>query len=349
MVKYMLDIYGYKIEDFENYLESKNMKKFRAKQLYSWLYKKRVDSVDEMSDLAKDFRETLKADFAFTNLTLVDKQVASDGTIKYLFRLHDNHLIETVLMNNDYGKSVCVTSQVGCAMGCKFCASGLLKKKRSLSAAEMVSQVLYVQKELDATEDRVRNIVIMGIGEPFDNYDNAIKFMDIINSDLGLEIGARRITVSTCGLAPKIREFADGNYQYNLAISLHAPNDELRNKIMPINKVYPMDELLSALDYYSSKSNRRITFEYILLKGVNDTYECAKELANIVRGRNAYVNLIPYNSVDEADFKSTSDLESLKFYDMLMKLNVKATLRAKHGDDIEAACGQLRAQAERNL
>lgn len=343
----MKDIYEYTIKDFGQYLEQRGMKKFRAKQLFTWLYKKRVDSFAEMTDLAKDFRANLEEDFVISSLKLVDKQVASDGTIKYLFELSDNHLIETVLMNNDYGKSVCVTSQVGCAMGCKFCASGLLKKVRSLSVSEMVSQILYVQKELDKTDDRIRNIVIMGIGEPFDNYDNVIKFLEIINSDLGLEIGSRRITVSTCGVVPKIREFADGNYQYNLAISLHAPNDELRDKIMPINKAYPLKELLSALDYYSEKSSRRITFEYILLKGVNDTKECAEQLADIVKGRNAYVNLIPYNSVDEADFKSTSDLDSLKFYDMLMKLNVKATLRAKHGDDIEAACGQLRAQKER--
>lgn len=343
----MRDIYGYSLSDIEQYLEEKNMKKFRAKQLYAWLYKKRVSSFAEMSDLAKDFRHELETDFTMDELKLKTKQESSDGTIKYLFELADGHLIETVLMNNDYGKSVCVTSQVGCAMGCKFCASGLLKKKRGLTTAEMVKQIVYVQKHLDESNDRVRNIVIMGIGEPFDNYDNAIKFMNIVNSDLGLEIGARRITVSTCGLVPKIREFADGGYQYNLAISLHAPNDELRNKIMPINKVHPLKDLLAALDYYSKKSNRRITLEYILLKGVNDTEQCAKELASIVKGRNAYVNLIPYNSVDEADFKSTSDIDSLKFYDMLMKLNVKATLRAKHGDDIEAACGQLRAQAER--
>ena len=342
----MKDIFDYTLSDLEVYLEEKGMKKFRAKQLYSWLYKKRVNSFDEMSDLAKDFRSLLEDEFTITSLKEVEKQVASDGTVKYLFELSDGHLIETVLMNNEYGKSVCVTSQVGCAMGCKFCASGLLIKQRSLTTAEMVSQVLYVQKDLDKLNDRVRNLVIMGIGEPFDNYDNVLKFLEIINSDLGLEIGSRRITISTCGIAPKIREFADGNYQYNLAISLHAPNDEIRNKIMPINKVYPLKELLSALDYYSEKSNRRITFEYILLKGVNDNAECANQLADIVKGRNAYVNLIPYNSVDEADFKSSSDKDSLKFYDMLMRRNTHATLRAKHGDDIEAACGQLRAQKE---
>ena len=257
----MKDIYGYNLKDLEKYLEEKNMKKFRAKQLYAWLYKKRVNSFDEMSDLARDFRDVLKSEFDMSELTLKDKQESSDGTIKYLFELSDGHLIEKVLMNNDYGKSVCVTSQVGCAMGCKFCASGLLKKKRGLTTGEMVKQILYVQKHLDERNDRVRNIVIMGIGEPFDNYDNAINFMNIVNDDHGLEIGARRITVSTCGLAPKIREFADGNYQYNLAISLHAPNDELRNKIMPINKVYPLSELLASLDYYSNKSNRRITLE----------------------------------------------------------------------------------------
>ncbi|NLC34759.1 MAG: 23S rRNA (adenine(2503)-C(2))-methyltransferase RlmN [Erysipelothrix sp.] len=343
----MKDIYAYSVQDFEDYLGNLNMKKFRAKQLYAWLYQKRVDTIDAMSDLAKDLREHLTDDFNLSELKLRTKQESADGTVKFLFELEDKHLIETVLMNNDYGKSVCVTSQVGCAMGCKFCASGLLKKKRSLTTGEMVKQIMYVQKYLDEVDDRVRNIVIMGIGEPFDNYDNIIKFMNIVNSDLGLAIGARRITVSTCGLVPKIIEFADGQYQYNLAISLHAPNDELRSKIMPINKVYPLKELLAALDYYSQKSNRRITLEYILLAGENDTPECARQLAELVKGRNAYINLIPYNSVDEADFKSSSDKNSLRFYDMLMKLNVKATLRAKHGDDIEAACGQLRAQAER--
>lgn len=343
----MRDIYDYSYKEMQDYIESKGMRKFRAQQLFTWLYKKRVDGFDEMSDLAKDFRQLLEEEFHFSSLELAEKQVATDGTTKYLFKLNDGNLIETVLMHNDYGKSVCVTSQVGCNMGCKFCASGLLKKKRNLTTSEMISQVLYVQKDLDQTNERVSNIVVMGIGEPFDNYDNTMKFMKTINSDHGLEIAARKITVSTCGLAPKIREFADENYQFNLAISLHAANDQLRSKIMPINQAYPLKELLSALDYYASKSNRRITFEYILLKGLNDSRQSANELAKIVKGRNAYVNLIPYNSVDESGFDSTSDRESLKFYDMLMKLGVKATLRAKHGDDIEAACGQLRAQSER--
>lgn len=343
----MKDIYNFSLNEIKEYIAKKGMREFRAKQLFTWLYKKRVDSFDEMSDLAKDFRKLLNEEFMFTDLHLEEKQVAFDGTTKYLFRLDDNNLIETVLMHNDYGKSVCVTSQVGCNMGCKFCASGLLKKKRNLTTSEMVKQVLYVQKELDKTNDRVGNIVVMGIGEPFDNYHNTVKFMKMINSDLGLEIGARKITVSTCGIVPKIREFANEGYQFNLAISLHAPNDELRNKLMPINQAYPLKELLSALDYYSKKTNRRITFEYILLKGINDQQIHAQQLAKIVKGRNAYVNLIPYNSVDESGFDSTSDRDSLKFYDKLKKLNVNATLRAKHGDDIEAACGQLRAQSEK--
>ncbi len=345
----MRDIYDYSYKEMEEYILEKGMRKFRAQQLFTWLYKKRVNGFDEMTDLAKDFRTMLEKDFTFSSLEVVNQQTAKDGTTKYLFKLADGHLIETVLMYNDYGKSVCVTSQVGCNMGCKFCASGLLKKKRNLTVSEMVSQVLFVQKQLDKSQERVSNVVIMGIGEPFDNYDNTIQFMKTINSDHGLEVGARKITVSTCGIAPKIRQFADGDYQFNIAISLHAPNDDLRSKIMPINHAYPLKELLSSLDYYSSKSNRRITFEYILLKGLNDTQECANQLAEIVRNRNAYVNLIPYNSVDESGFSSTSDKESLKFYDMLMKLGVKATLRAKHGDEIEAACGQLRAQSERNL
>lgn len=344
----MKNIFNYSFEDLEIYILEKGMRTFRAKQLFSWLYKKRVNSFSEMTDLAKDFREMLESEFNFTNIQLVEKQVASDGTIKYLFKLQDGHLIETVLMHNDYGKSVCVTSQVGCNMGCKFCASGLLKKKRNLTVSEMVSQVLYVQKELDKENERVRNVVVMGIGEPFDNYENTIKFMKIINSDYGLEIGARKITVSTCGIVPKIHQFANENYQFNLAISLHAPNDELRNQLMPINQVYPLKDLLAALDYYSLKSNRRITFEYILLKGLNDDQKHANQLAKIVKKRNAYVNLIPYNNVDESGFEATSDRQALNFYDKLMKLGVKATLRAKHGDEIEAACGQLRAHKEVN-
>ena len=274
------------------------------------------------------------------------RQVSKDGTIKFLLQLMDGSSVEAVLMHFHFGDSLCVTSQVGCNMGCTFCASGLLKKQRDLSAGEMVGEVMYVQKQLDEMERRVDNIVIMGTGEPFDNYDNVINFCSIVNSDLGLAIGARHITISTCGIVPKIREFAQGHYQYNLAISLHAPNNELREKIMPIDRAYPLDILMEALRDYSENNHRRLTFEYILLSGVNDSDACAIELADLIRGMNAYVNLIPYNEVDENGYRTTDGRTALHFYDVLMKHGVKATLRTKHGDDIDAACGQLRARHE---
>ena len=247
-------------------------------------------------------------------------------------------------MHFHFGESICVSTQVGCNMACSFCASGLLKKKRDLSAGEIVGQVLYVQKILDETEKRIGNVVIMGTGEPFDNYDNVLNFANIINSDHGLAIGARHITISTCGIVPKIKEFSKGKYQYNLAISLHAPNDELRSKLMPINKAYPLDELMEALREYSIDNNRRLTFEYILLHGINDLDEYAVELAKLIKGYNAYVNLIPYNEVDESGYVSSNEKSALHFYDLLMKNGVKATLRSKHGEDIDAACGQLRVK-----
>ena len=251
--------------------------------------------------------------------------------------------LETVLMFQDYGLSICVTSQLGCNMGCRFCASGLLKKKRNLKTSEIVDQILQVQKE---NEERISNIVIMGIGEPFDNYENVMDFISIVNDDFGLGIGARKITISTCGIVPKIREFADEQSQVNLAVSLHAPNDALRNEIMPINQAYPIAELIDALKYYLSKNNRRLTFEYILLKDINDTKEHALELVHLIRGMNAYVNLIPYNPVSEHGYQPSDLKTSLAFYDTLMKNNIQCTLRKEQGQDIDAACGQLRAKHE---
>ncbi len=329
----------------ETFLEN-GMKKYRSDQCFQWLYRKGVSSFEQMSDLGKPAIEWLNTNYYLETLQLVEKQVAKDKTTKYLFKLSDGALVETVLMHYSFGKSVCVTSQVGCNMGCTFCASGLLKKQRNLSAGEMVAQVLYVHNELVEFEERVRNVVIMGTGEPFDNYDNVLDFCNIINHDKGLAIGARKITISTCGIVPKIYDFSKEHVQYNLAISLHAPNDELRNKLMPINKSYPLDELFKALKYYSKDNNRRLTFEYILLKDVNDSKEHALQLSNLLKGINGFVNLIPYNQVDEHGFKTCDDKTALKFYDWIMKNGVKATLRTKHGDDIEAACGQLRAKHE---
>lgn len=342
-------IYNCTLSELETFVLEKGGKSFRAKQIFKWLYKKRVHSFIEMSDISKSFIDELENNFQFETLKLHTKQVSSDGTVKYLFELEDGFLVETVLMRHDYGNSVCVTSQVGCNMGCKFCASGLLKKNRDLNAGEMVCQILYVQEELDQTEERVSHCVVMGTGEPFDNYENLIRFLGILNEPIGLEIGARHLTVSTCGIVPKIKEFSKGKYQYNLAISLHAPNDQLRSKLMPINHAYPLKDLMLALKEYSEENNRRITFEYILLKDVNDQLEHAQQLAHLVKGMNAYVNLIPYNSVDEHGFKSVNFKDAMRFYDQLTRLGVKCTLRQEMGGDIDAACGQLRAKAEGKL
>lgn len=340
----MNTIYDFTLEQLEEFVvDTLGLKKYRAKQIFSWLYKKRIVVFDAMSDVDHKTLDYLKQEFIIDPLILVKKQESKDGTIKYLFKLQDGALIETVLMSFSYGKSVCVTSQVGCNMGCKFCASGLLKKRRNLTAGEIVAQIMYVQRYLDETEERVSNIVVMGTGEPFDNYDHVMNFCRIVNHDLGLAIGARHITISTCGIVPKIRQFAKEKTQFNLAISLHAANDELRSELMPINRGYNLKELISALKEYSTLNNRRITFEYILLKDVNDSKDDAKQLAKLISGMNAYVNLIPYNAVSEHGYQGVSDMEALRFYDTLMKLNVKATLRARQGDDIDAACGQLRA------
>ncbi len=344
----MQTIYDLNMMQMEEMLASLGQKSYRAKQLYSWLYRKRVLTFEEMTDLPAALIAQLRQNYCIMPVELIEKQVAKDLTAKYLFRLQDGSTIETVLMHFNFGKSVCVTSQVGCNMACTFCASGLLKKQRDLTAGEMTGQIMFVQKELDSQNARVDNIVVMGTGEPFDNYDHVMDFCKVVNSDHGLAIGARHITISTCGIVPKIRQFAEEHYQYNLAVSLHAPNDEMRRKLMPVAKAYPMDELMGALKKYSEENHRRLTFEYILLKGVNDSSACAVELADLIRGMNAYVNLIPYNEVDENGYRTTDEKSALRFYDVLMKHGVKATLRTKHGDDIDAACGQLRAKHERN-
>lgn len=338
----MESIYNYNYEQMKEFAQDCGWKPFRGHQIFQWLYRKRAKDFDDMSNLSKDTRELLKSQFEINPLKLVRKQTSKDGTMKFLFETEDGNLLESVLMQFDYGKSICVSSQVGCAMGCAFCASGLTKKKRDLTTAEMVAQVMYVQEELDKTDDRLSHIVVMGTGEPFDNYDNVMNFLSIMNEDQGLGIGARHITISTSGIVPRIYDFADAGTQYNLAISLHAPNDELRSKLMPVNRRWPLEELMQALDYYEAHSNRRLTFEYILLKGVNDKPEHARQLARLLKGRNAYVNLIPYNSVDEKGFKSVNRAEAMEFYDLLMKNGVRCTLRKEHGGDIDAACGQLR-------
>lgn len=348
----MKSIYNYSYEELAEYLTSIGEKGFRATQIFEWLYRFRVSSFEEMTNISSKLVEKLKADLNFDSLEIAEKEVSKDGTIKFLFKLQDERYIETVLMRHNYGNSVCVTSQVGCNMGCAFCASGELGKIRNLTLSEMVLQVLMVQKELDKTLERVSNIVVMGIGEPFDNYETVLKFLRVVNFPKGLEIGARHITVSTCGIVPKIKEFADFDLQINLAISLHAPNDKLRSSLMKINNRYGLSEVMEALNYYFNKTNRRVTFEYILLKDINDSLEHAKELVKLIKsgkevGKCCYVNLIPYNEVSTKPFKRTTHEQAEKFFKVLHDNNIQATLRMEHGSDISAACGQLRAKKER--
>lgn len=338
----MQSLYDFTYEQMRDLAESFGWKKFRGHQIFQWLYRERVTDFDAMTNLSKDTREILKAHYSIDPLRLVRKQVSHDGTTKFLFATEDGSLLESVMMVFDYGKSVCVSSQVGCNMGCAFCASGLTKKKRDLTSGEMVAQVLKIQREFDKTNDRLSHIVVMGTGEPFDNYENLMTFLETVNHDRGLGIGSRHITVSTCGIVPRIYDFSKAHTQYNLAISLHAPNQALRQELMPVSKAYPLDELMEAIRFYGQENNRRLTFEYILLKGVNDQPEHARQLAKLLKGLNAYVNLIPYNSVDEKQFKSVKHDEAMVFYDLLMKNHVRATIRKEHGQDIDAACGQLR-------
>jgi len=337
----MESIYGKTIEQLNDEFLQINQKKFRATQVFEWLYQKKATSFDQMSNLSKELREKLASLYYFENVTIKEKQESSDGTIKFLFELSDGGLIETVLMRFNYGNSVCVTSQLGCNMGCRFCASGILKKQRDLTAAEMVIQVLMVER---VTKERISHIVVMGTGEPFENYEEVNRFVHIINHSLGLAIGSRHITISTCGLVDKILEYANNGLQTNLAISLHAPNDEIRNQLMPINKKYPMDVLKEAIKTYSEKTNRRVTFEYILLDGVNDSLIHARQLAHYVHGLNAYVNLIPYNSVSEFQYQQSKSQNVEAFKNELLRLQINTTLRKEKGTDILAACGQLRAK-----
>lgn len=343
----MSSVYDYRLNKWEEYFLNSGEKKYRARQLYQWLYQKQITSFQEMSDLSQSLIAKLTEDFSFDDLRLINKTVSSDETTKYLFELADQALIETVLMRHDYGNTVCVTTQVGCNIGCTFCASGLLKKQRDLTTGEMVAQVLYINKLLKEEDSRVSNVVVMGIGEPFDNYDNVLDFMKIINHDLGLAIGARHITVSTSGIVPRIYDFADEVTQFNLAVSLHAASDELRSKLMPINQRFNLATLKEALLYYSNKTNRRITLEYILLDGVNIADSDVKALKKFVSGLNCYVNLIPYNPVLEVDYRSVDYRQALEFYNKLKQVKIHCTLRSKQGDDISAACGQLRAQQEK--
>ena len=342
----MINLYGLELTKLENEMISRGQKKFRATQLYSWIYQKKATSFDDMSDISKNFREELKNDFCLTIPTIYRKQESSDGTIKLLLELEDGSKVETALMPYNYGNAICVTSQVGCNMGCSFCASGLLKKKRNLEVHELVGQVLVMNNLLAEKDEHITHIVVMGTGEPFDNYDNVLDFIKIMNNPKSLAIGARHITVSTCGLVEGIRKYAHEGMQTNLAISLHAPNNELRNEIMRVNRAYPLEKVMEAVKYYEKEAGRRVTFEYIMLKDKNDTLEHAKQLVELIKGTLAYVNLIPYNEVSEMPYKRSSDNQTHLFMSYLMKHGVNTTVRKEFGKDIDAACGQLRAKEQ---
>ena len=338
----MENIYNYSLTNLEKLVISLGYKKFNAGQIFDWLYKKRITSFNEMTNVKKELIDYLNENFTLGSIDTLAVEKDTD-VCKFLFKLNDGQKIEAVYMNHDYGNSLCISTQVGCNMSCAFCESGRLKKVRNLESCEMVEQILQIEEELKL---RITHLVLMGIGEPFDNYDNVMNFIDIINENKGLGLGARHITISTCGLVPKIREFARYDKQVNLAISLHAPNNEIRNKIMPINKAYKIEELISALKEYISITNRRVTFEYILLKDVNDTTKCANELSDLLRGMNCYVNLIPYNETSHIEFKKSDKDSITRFYDTLKKRGINVTVRKEFGSKVSAACGQLRSKHE---
>lgn len=334
----MQNIKDLDIEELENRIIELGEKKYRAKQIFKWVHQG-VRSFDDMTDLSLDLRDKLKKEFDLCIYTILDKQVSKDGTKKYLFQLPDKNTIETVVMKYKYGNSICVSSQIGCKMGCKFCASSKVKFIRSLTSGEIVEQLLAVAFDIG---ERISNVVFMGIGEPFDNYDNVLRAIHIINNPHGLNIGGRHISVSTCGIVPKILQFAEEGIQSTLSISLHAPNDNIRKSMMPIAERYSINELIDACKKYTEKTNKRITFEYSLVNGVNDTTKDANELANLLHGILCHVNLIPVNSIKNGVYTKSSDERIQEFRNVLDKRRITATVRRELGSDIEAACGQLR-------
>lgn len=319
-------------------------KAFRAKQIFEWLHVKQVSSFDEMTNLSKSLREKLKENYRISDIKIAEKFISKqDNTIKYLFELENDIIIESVLMRYSYGNAVCISSQAGCRMGCRFCASTVDGLERSLSAAEMAMQIYKIQQDIG---ERISNVVIMGSGEPLDNYDNLLAFLKIISEGIG--IGQRHITVSTCGLVDKINELAKLELQITLAISLHAPNDDIRRKTMPIANKYGIDELISAAKAYADRTKRRVTFEYALIKGVNDSRENAAELADRLKGGLCHVNLIPVNDVKENNFLRSEEQTIKAFAAVLMSKGVETTVRRRLGSDINAACGQLRKRYKEN-
>ena len=341
----MKNIKDFNLDELQEELVSIGEKKYRAEQIFKWIYVEKVKEFDEMTNLSLELREKLKANYTMCNYQILRKQESSDGTKKYLFDVLDSNAIETVLMQYHHGKTICVSSQIGCKMGCKFCASTGIQFVRSLTAGEIVEQILAVEQDI---KDKISNVVFMGIGEPFDNYDNVMKAIKIINNQKGLNIGARHISVSTSGLVPKIYDFANEDLQCTLSISLHATNDEKRSSMMPVNKKYPIEELMKACRYYIDKTNKRISFEYALAKDNNDNLDDAKELVKLLKGMLCHVNLIPINKIENGSYTKSTNENIIKFRDYLNDNGIVATIRRELGSDIDAACGQLRRKNLKN-
>ena len=337
------DIKNYNLDELKEELKSIGEKPFRAEQIFRWLYQDKVKSFDEMTNLSLELRKKLEQYYKIGLFEIVHKLESVDGTKKYLFDVQDEqgNLIESVLMQYHHGYTICVSSQVGCKMGCKFCASTGIPFGRNLEAGEIIEQLLAIERDANV---KISNIVFMGIGEPFDNYENVMKAIQIINHPKGLNIGARHISISTSGLVPKIYELADRDMQCTLSISLHASNNKKRSEMMPINKVYPIEELMKACKYYIEKTNKRISFEYALAKDNNDNLEDAKELVNLLKGMLAHVNLIPINKIEDGNYVKSTNENIIKFRDYLNDHGIVATIRRELGSDINAACGQLRKQ-----
>ena len=334
------DIRSYTLDELKKEIESIGEKAFRAKQVYEWLHVKLVDSFEEMTNLSKSLREKLEAQYEILTVSMLERQISKqDGTNKFLFRLQDGHVVESVLMKYKHGNSVCISSQVGCRMGCRFCASTIGGLERNLRPSEMLGQIYQIQK---ISGERVSNVVVMGTGEPMDNYDNFVKFIHILTDEHGLNISQRNITVSTCGIVPNMKRLAEENLQITLALSLHGSNQEKRQTLMPIANKYELSEVLEACDYYFEKTGRRITFEYSLVHGVNDTEEDAKELIGILKTRNCHLNLIPVNPIKERNFEKPSKKSAENFKNKLEKSGINVTIRREMGSDIDGACGQLR-------
>lgn len=340
----MKDIKSFTLEELQKEMESMGEKPFRARQLYQWMHRKLARDYEEMSNLPLSLREKLSQHFAYTSIRPVKVQKSAiDGTEKYLFELSDKSLVESVWMKYKHGNSVCISSQVGCRMGCAFCASTLGGLERSLLPSEMLDQIYAITL---LSGERVSNVVVMGTGEPLDNYENLLRFLKLLTDENGLHISQRNITVSTCGLVPEMRRLADEKLQITLALSLHAPNDEKRRKLMPIANRYSVRELMEVCAYYFETTGRRITFEYALAKGVNDTFQDAKELSELIKGLNCHINLIPVNPVKERNFSRSGRTEILTFKNKLEKNGINVTIRREMGRDIDGACGQLRRRVK---